>query len=47
MLLSLPTTAFVVAKPVASLLISALAVCVTVWWAMRTAHREALVFAHA
>jgi hypothetical protein len=47
MLLSLPTTVFVVAKPVASLLISAVAVTVTVWWALRTAHREALVFAHA
>jgi hypothetical protein len=47
MLLSLPTAVFVVVKPVTSLLISAVAVTVTVWWAMRTAHREALVFADA
>jgi len=47
MLFSLPTTLFVVLKPAASLLISATAVTVTVCWALRTAHREELVFAQA
>jgi hypothetical protein len=47
MLVSLPTTLFVVLKPAASLLISATAVVITVWWALRTAHREELVFAKA
>jgi hypothetical protein len=45
MLFSLPTALFVVLKPAASLLISATAVTVTVCWALRTAHREDLVFA--
>jgi hypothetical protein len=45
MLFSLPTTIFVVLKPAASLLISAAAVTITVSWALRTAHREELVFA--
>jgi hypothetical protein len=45
MLVSLPTTLFVVLKPAASLLITATAVTITVWWALRTAHREELVFA--
>jgi hypothetical protein len=47
MLLSLPTTLFVVLKPAASLLISTTAVTITVCWALRTAHREALVFARS
>ena len=47
MLLSLPTTLFVVLKPAASLLISTAAVTITVCWALRTAHREALVFARS
>lgn len=47
MLFSLPTTLFVVLKPAASLLVSATAVVITVWWALRTAHREELVFAKA
>lgn len=47
MLVSLPTALFVVLKSVASLVISALAVLITVWWALRTAHREELVFARA
>jgi hypothetical protein len=38
---------FVVLKPAASLAISATAVTVTVCWALRTAHREELVFARA
>jgi hypothetical protein len=45
MLFSLPTTLFVVLKPAASLLITAGAVVITVCWALRTAHREELVFA--
>ena len=44
MLFTLPTTLFVVVKPAASLLVSATAVAITVWWALRTAHREELVF---
>ena len=47
MLLSLPTTLFVVLKPATSLLITGAAVVATVWWALRTAHREELVFARA
>ena len=47
MLLSLPTTLFVVVKPAASLVISAAAVVITVCWALRIAHREELVFARA
>jgi hypothetical protein len=47
MLFSMPTTLFVVLKPAASLLVSATAVVITVWWALRTAHREELVFAKA
>jgi hypothetical protein len=47
MLLSLPTTLFVVLKPAASLVISASAVVITVCWALRIAHREELVFARA
>ncbi|HEX4531095.1 MAG TPA: hypothetical protein VIA11_16980, partial [Acidimicrobiia bacterium] len=47
MLFSLPTTLFVVLKPAASLLISAAAVTITVCWALRTAHREELVFARS
>lgn len=45
MLLSLPTTLYVVLKPAASLGISAAAVAITVCWALRTAHNEELVFA--
>ena len=45
MLLSLSTTLFVVLKPAASLLISTAAVTIIVCWALRTAHRVALVFA--
>jgi hypothetical protein len=45
MLLSLNTTLFVVLKPVVTLGISAAAVAVTIFWALRTAHREELVFA--
>jgi hypothetical protein len=45
MLLSLDTTLFVVLKPVVTFGISAVAVAVTIWWALRTAHREELVFA--
>jgi len=45
MLVSMPTTLFVVLKPASSLLITGTAVTVTVWWALRTAHREELVFA--
>jgi hypothetical protein len=44
LLLSLDTTLFVVLKPVVTLSISAAAVAVTIWWALRTAHREELVF---
>jgi len=47
MLFSLPTTLFVVLKPASSLLLSATAVTITVCWALRTAHREELVFAKA
>jgi hypothetical protein len=47
MLFSLPTTLFVVLKPAASLLISTAAVTITVCWALRTAHREELVFARS
>jgi len=47
MLFSLPTTLFVVLKPASSLLLSAAAVTITVCWALRTAHREELVFAKA
>jgi hypothetical protein len=47
LLLSLDTTLFVVLKPVVTLSISAAAVAVTIWWALRTAHREELVFATA
>jgi hypothetical protein len=47
MLFSMPTNLFVVVKPAASLAISATAVVVTVWWALRTARREDLVFAKA
>jgi hypothetical protein len=36
-----------VLKPAASLLISTTAVTITVCWALRTAHREALVFARS
>jgi hypothetical protein len=45
MLLSMPTTLFVALKPVASLVITGVAVAVTVGWALHTAHREQLVFA--
>ena len=45
MLFSMPTTLFVVLKPAASLLITTGAVVITVFWALRTAHREELVFA--
>ena len=47
MLFSMPTTLFVVLKPAASLLVSTTAVVITVCWALRTAHREELVFAKA
>jgi hypothetical protein len=47
MLFSMPTTLFVLLKPAASLLVSATAVVITVCWALRTAHREELVFARA
>ena len=47
LLLSLDTTLFVVLRPVVTLGISAMAVAVTIWWALRTAHREELVFATA
>ena len=47
MLLSLNTTLFVVLKPVVTMGISAAAVAVTITWALRTAHREELVFATA
>jgi hypothetical protein len=47
MLVSLPTTLFVVLRPAASLVVSAAAVIITVCWALRTAHREELVFARA
>ncbi len=47
MLLSLPTTLFVVLKPATSLLISTAAVVATICWALRIAHREELVFARA
>jgi hypothetical protein len=45
MLLSLDTNLFVVLKPVLSLTISAAAITITILWALRTAHREELVFA--
>jgi len=45
MLLSLNTTLFVLLKPVVTMGISAVAIAVTIWWALRTAHREELVFA--
>jgi hypothetical protein len=44
MLLTLPTTLYVVLRPAASVLLSAAAISVTVWWALATAHREQLVF---
>jgi hypothetical protein len=47
LLLSMPTTLFVVLKPAASLAISAAAIAVTVCWALRTAHDEDIVFAKA
>jgi hypothetical protein len=47
MLVSLPTTVFVVLKPVATLALSATAVGITVFLALRTARREELVFATA
>ena len=47
MLLSLDTTLFVVLKPFVTMGISAAAVAVTITWALRTAHREELVFATA
>ena len=47
LLLSLDTSWVVVVKPVASLAISAAAITITVMWALRTAHREELVFATA
>ena len=47
MLLSLNTTLFVVLKPVVTMSISAAAVAITITWALRTAHREELVFARA
>ena len=47
MLFTLPTTLFVALKPAASLLITGAAVVITVCWALRTAHREELVFARA
>jgi hypothetical protein len=47
MLLSLDTTLFVVLKPVVTMSISAAAVTATIWWALRAAHREELVFATA
>jgi hypothetical protein len=45
MLLSLNTTLFVVLKPFVTMGISAAAVAITITWALRTAHREELVFA--
>jgi uncharacterized protein DUF3159 len=45
MLVSMPTTLFVVLKPAASLALSATAVTITVCWALRIAHSEELVFA--
>jgi hypothetical protein len=45
LLLSLDTSLFVILKPVASLSISATAIALTVWAALRAAHREELVFA--
>lgn len=47
MLVSMPVTTFVPVKTAASLGITASAVVVTVWWALRTARREDLVFATA
>jgi hypothetical protein len=47
MLLSLDTTLFVVLKPMMSLSISASAIAITIFWALRVAHREELVFATA
>lgn len=47
MLLSLDLGLFVVLKPVVSLTVSAAAIAVTVWWALRVAHREDLEFALA
>ena len=47
MLVSLPTTVFVVLKPVATLALSATAVGLTVFLALRTARHEDLVFAAA
>jgi hypothetical protein len=44
MLLTLPTTLYVVLRPAASLLLSAAAISITVWWALNIAHREQLVF---
>jgi hypothetical protein len=47
MLFSLPTALFVLLKPATSLFVSATGVVITVWWALRTARREELVFAMA
>jgi hypothetical protein len=47
MLFSLPTTLFVVLRPAAALLVTTAAIVVTICWALRTAHREQLVFDRA
>jgi hypothetical protein len=44
LLFSLDTSLFVILKPVMSLTISAGAVAITAWAALRVAHREELVF---
>jgi hypothetical protein len=47
MLLTMPTTLYVVVRPAASLALSAAAITITVWWALATAHQERLVFTKA
>jgi hypothetical protein len=45
MLVSMPVTTFVAVKTVACLAITGGAVVITIWWALRTARREGLIFA--
>jgi hypothetical protein len=45
MLMTMPVTTFVAVKTVTCLAITVGAIAVTILWALRTAHREHLVFA--
>ncbi len=46
MLVSMPAATFVMVKTIGCLAITATAIVITVWWALRTAHQEQLVLAH-